>query len=336
MCKSVVNIFLVGLGIFCMNNAIAEQKKQVIVIGAGLAGMEAAQRTARNGGFETTIIAGPKPGGLLVSAGEVENMPGIPKMRGYEIVDLCIKKTQELGVKMVYDTVKAIRPVVDEHAKRVYELELESGAVLTAHAVIIASGSAPKKLGAPGEETYWGRGVSSCAICDCFVVKDGHAVIIGGGDVAIEHVLELVHYAKRITVLVRGDKMRAPLYRQEKIHSYPHVTVCYNTELERIDGDSERARSITIKNNKNGSQETLAVDCVFLAIGHTPNTLFCRDFVACREDGTIFLASRTQETSVPGIFAAGDVADNRYRQGGVAWGDGIKAGMDAIMYLNNL
>jgi thioredoxin reductase (NADPH) len=200
--------------------------------------------------------------------------------------------------------------------------------------VIIATGASPRKLGVPGEEQYWGSGVTTCAICDAPFYKGKNVVVVGGGDSAVEEAMQLTPYAKNITILVRKDAMRASAHMQKLLTDFPNITVEYNKEIHEIIGDGSKITGVKLFDNGSKIFEKRPIDGVFLAIGHEPNTQLFKDNLEMDSLGYIVVKDRGQETSTPGIFAAGDVEDHTYRQAGVAAGSGIKAALDADAFLN--
>ncbi|KKR96050.1 MAG: Thioredoxin reductase [candidate division TM6 bacterium GW2011_GWE2_41_16] len=333
--KVLINIALVGVVMVCDAKS---HKRKVLVIGAGPAGCAAAMVIAR-GGFEVDVLRGNNPGGQLMGAGVVENVLGVTPKRGYQIIADMAEQAEKFGVHFIDDTAFNI-----DDSARPFKVTCDSGDVLQPDAVILATGGSPRMLGIPGENEYWGKGVSSCAVCDCFMVKGKHAIIIGGGDSAVDHILHLVDYADTITLCVRSERMRAAPHSQKKLQSYltcksgeePKLRILYNTDIVSVRGDGERLAHVQLRDKTTGVVSEAAAAGLFLAIGHIPQSDVCPVSVQKNDDGTIYLPSRTQATTCPGFFAAGDVADSVYRQVDIAKGDGTKAGHDAIRYLWSL
>ena len=215
-----------------------------------------------------------------------------------------------------------------------FKLITEDNVIIHAASVIIATGATPKKLNVLGEQEYWGKGVTTCAICDAPFFKDSTVVVVGGGDSAAEEALQLAPFVKHATILVRGNQMRASAAMQEHLKGHTNISIRYNSKITAINGDKKFVKSIDIV--ENGKQLTEPIDGVFLAIGHEPNTSLFKDFVNLDANNYITLKDNTQITSIPAVFAAGDVADHRYRQAGVASGDGIEAALDASEFLRTL
>ncbi len=302
----------------------------IAVIGSGPAGLMAATYGAR-GGKDAFVIEGNKPGGLLMDTTEVENWPGEISIRGPEIIKKLRSQAAYQGVRFVADAIERI-----DVSDWPYTLYTENGDVMHALTVIIATGASPRRLGIPSEEQYWGAGVTSCAVCDAPFYKGQQVVVIGGGDSAIEEAIQLAVYAKKITILVRKDQMRAADAMKSRIEQYgDKISVKYNVEVRKIIGDGEFVTGVELYNNKTNKIEQLAANGVFLAIGHDPNTAFIQNVVQTDSAGYISVNGRTQHTSVPGIFAAGDVEDSRYRQAGSSAGHGSDAGLDAVRFLDD-
>jgi thioredoxin reductase (NADPH) len=303
--------------IFSLNTATT------IVIGSGPGGLSSALYAKRFGGI-VFVFEGENPGGQLMGTGIVENWPGIYNLSGPEIISESRKQVEQSGAYFISDSIKEI--VTSEYP---YKLVSNSGKVYYAYSIIISTGSSPRKLDCLGEEKFWGKGVSTCAICDAPLYKEKKVVVVGGGDSACEEAMQLATYAEIVYVLVRKDKMRASAVMQDRVKKNKRIKILYNTEIVSINGD-KKVTSIKVKKNKNS--EDLPVDGVFIAIGHIPNTQFIKDNIDCDESGLIICRGRTQETSIDGIYAVGDVS-NDYRQAGVASGEGIKAAIEAYRFL---
>ena len=302
----------------------------VAVIGSGPAGLSAALYASRFA-RKTVVIEGKNRGGQLMETSYVENWPGFEKILGPEVMEKLHEQAARFHPLFLADTVESV-----DFGSWPLVIKTNDGLTIHALSVIIATGSSPKKLGAPGEQEYWGRGVTTCAICDAPFYKDEEVVVVGGGDSAVEEAIQLAPYAKKITLLVRGTTMRASQVMQSRLAGYPNIVVRYNTSIKQILGDGVHVTGVDIVDTKTQETSHMRVSGVFLAIGHTPNSaLFARD-LQVDDVGYIKNVGRSQATSVPGVFAAGDVEDNVYRQAGVAAGNGIKAGIDADRFLTAL
>lgn len=313
---------------------IVEDKDNLVpflVLGSGPASLSAALYGARTK-IRTVVLKGNQPGGQLTGTTYVENWPGIRKIRGPEVVQDLEAQAAQFGAIMVNDSAKSV-----DFSQWPYLVVTEEGKQLYAMAVFIGTGSTPRRLGIPGEEKYWGRGVTTCAICDAPFHKGHDVVVVGGGDSAVEEALELAPYVNKVTVLVRTDKMRASPSMIEQMNRCDNIFLKYNMQVVEVKGDGEHVTSIVVKDTHTKKvEEWPTIKGLFLAIGHEPNTKIFNGQVATTPNNYIKLDSRRQQTSVPGVFAAGDVADDRYRQAGVAAGDGIKAGLDAVWWLGHL
>lgn len=300
----------------------------VAVIGSGPAGLAAALYCARSG-LHTVVFEGDHPGGQLMETSWVENWPGMVKKMGPDLIKGARLQALEFGALFAAETVKKI-----DITEWPYRLEMASGLKIEALSVIIATGATPKRLNVPGEAEYWGKGVTTCATCDAPFYGDAAVVVVGGGDAAVEQVLQLVTYARQVTVLVRGDSMRASTQMRERLKAYDRVKIVYKSHITQITGDGRHVNKIIV--SIDGKKTEVPVTGVFLAIGHMPNIDVFKDVVTFDPHGCIAVYGRSQKTAVRGIFAAGDVADPVYRQAGVAAGDGIKAGLDAAAFLRDI
>lgn len=296
------------------------------IIGAGPAGYSAAVYAAR-AGYSTALWAGPEPGGQLMTTNTVDNFLGFPEgVMGPELMELCRKQVERLGAKIIQDIVTAIEP---QDGQFVLNADKQPGKV---RAVIIASGAVSKWLGIESETKFRGKGISVCATCDGFFFKGKKVAVVGAGDVAMEDTCTLVQYAESVTVLVRGDEdeMKASKIMYERAKNHPKVKFMFNTEVDEFLGDAT-LKSARVKNRLTGETQEIPLDGVFIAIGHKPNTEpFCK-LVACDEGG--YIKVNGTATNVPGIFAAGDVADKVYRQAITSAGTGCMAALDAKKWL---
>ncbi len=303
----------------------------IAIIGSGPAGLNAALYGAR-AGLYTVVFEGKAPGGQLVGTSYVENWPGIPKMLGAQLVEQNKLQAATFGALMVPETIAEV-----DFSVWPYILRTEDGQEVGALTVIIATGSNPRRLSetgvVKGESEYWGYGVSSCAICDAPFYKGKNVVIIGGGDSAIEEATLLTAYADKVTILVRGTQLRAAAVMQARLKDNPKINVLFHTKVSEVLGDGKVVTGVRLTDTQENKSYDLETDGVFLAIGHLPNTALFKKSITLDKLGYITLKDRSQRTNLPGVFAAGDVADPRYRQAGVAAGDGIKAALEAIEFL---
>jgi thioredoxin reductase (NADPH) len=302
----------------------------IAVLGSGPAGWSAALYGARLG-HKTLVISGPEPGGQLMQTSYIENWPGFQKIKGSVAVQNVADQAKNFGARVLSDIVTNI-----DTTRWPFELTTEQGHTIHAQAIIMATGSTPRRLHVPGEDTFWGDGVGTCAICDAPFFKDKDVVVIGGGDSAAEKAMQLAHYAKRVTILVRKDTMRASHVMQQLLRSVSNVSIKYNVELERVTGDDTGVKAVEIRSNSTRELTAFPCEGVFIAIGHDPNSSLVKGKVDLAPSGHIICRGRTQETSIPGIFAAGDVEDDRYEQAGSASGRGIDAAIDADRFLREI
>ena len=309
---------------------MSEQTTDVIIIGSGPAGYTAAIYLGR-AGYHPVVIAGAlTPGGQLVNTTEVENFPGFPDgIMGPDLMDAMRKQAERFGAEIVYDDV--VSADVQGDSKRVV---LDGGDTYTARAVIVATGSQVRKLGVPGEVEYSGRGVSYCATCDGFFFRGKPIVVVGGGDSALTEADFLSRFGSSVTVIHRRDTFRASRILVDRAEKNPKVYFRMNAVVERVNGDDESgAHSVTIRDTVTGDMTEIPANGVFVAIGHTPATEFLHGALQLDEHGYITVDGSSTRTSVPGVFAAGDVVDGVYRQAISSAGMGCRAALDAQAYL---
>lgn len=313
-----------------MLGRMSEQTTDVIIIGSGPAGYTAAIYLGR-AGYRPVVIAGAlTPGGQLVNTTEVENFPGFPDgIMGPDLMDAMRKQAERFGAEIVYDDV--VSADVQGDSKHVV---LDGGDTYTARAVIVATGSQVRKLGVPGEAEYSGRGVSYCATCDGFFFRGKPIVVVGGGDSALTEADFLSRFGSSVTVIHRRDTFRASRILVDRAEKNPKVDFRMNAVVERVNGDDESgAHSVTIRDTVTGDTTEIPANGVFVAIGHTPATGFLHGALQLDEHGYITVDGSSTRTSVPGVFAAGDVVDGVYRQAISAAGMGCRAALDAQAYL---
>ncbi len=311
---------------------MTEQVRNTIIIGSGPAGYTAALYAAR-ADLSPLLIEGTEFGGALMTTTEVENFPGFPDgITGPELMDAMRKQAEHFGAHLLTADVSKvslgaqfgdIKTVwVDQTAYR-------------ARTVIVATGSAWRRLGVPGESEYLGHGVSSCATCDGFFFRDQDIAVIGGGDSAMEEATFLTRFAKSVTIVHRRDAFRASQIMQQRALDNPKITVKWNSTVEEILGseDSKSVNGVRITNRKTGQTEILPVTGVFVAIGHIPRTELVVGQLDLDESGYVLTQAPTSHTNIPGVFAAGDVVDHTYQQAITAAGSGCVAALDAERYL---
>jgi thioredoxin reductase (NADPH) len=302
--------------------------RHVIIIGSGPAGYTAAIYAARANLEPLVIASSVEFGGELMKTTEVENFPGFPEgIMGPELMERMQKQAERFGAEIVYDDVVSLE--LEGPVKRV---TLGSGEVHEAHTVIYATGSAYRKLGLADEERLSGYGVSWCATCDGAFFRQKKVAVVGGGDSALEEATFLTRFADLVYVIHRRDSFRASAAMQERAFADPKIQVIWNNEVAHIYGD-EKVTGIGIVNTVDGTETTLDVQGLFVAIGADPRTHLVHGQLELAPEGTIAVEGRTSRTSLPGVFAAGDVVDPTYKQAATAAGSGVVAALDAEHYL---
>ena len=304
--------------------------ENVIIIGTGCAGYTAAIYTAR-ANLKPILLSGTQPGGQLTTTTEVENFPGFPEgMMGPELMMRMQQQAEKFGARIEWDTVQAVEKAADGHfvlkgASNTYE----------AKTVIVATGAAPRHLGLPNEKQLIGRGLTSCATCDGAFYRDVPVCVIGGGDSACEEADFLTRFASRVYLIHRRDELRASKIMADRVLANPKIEPVWNSTVsEYLTDDKGEMRAVTLKNTVDGTEKELEVACVFVAIGHVPNSSFLGDLVDLDENGYILQIPGKTATKTPGLFAAGDVADHYYRQAITAAGQGCAAALEAERYLS--
>lgn len=302
--------------------------EKVIIIGSGPAGLTAAVYAAR-AQLEPLVFVGDTLGGQVAISSEIENYPGFPEaLTGPELGELFQKQAERFGARLEYDTITSVDLSVRPFKVTAYGGEHET------HALIIATGSSPRKLGVPGEEEFAGRGVSYCATCDGFFYRDKEIVMVGGGDAAIEESMFLTRFASTVYQVHRRNQLRAERYMQERAFRNEKIDFIWDSVVDEIVGD-QVVTGVRLRNVKTGEERLHPVQGVFIAIGHTPNTEFLGGQVTLNEQGYILTDERGR-TNVPGVYAAGDVQDWRYRQIATSVGDGCRAAMEVEKYIAEL
>lgn len=303
--------------------------EKVIIIGAGPAGYTAAIYAAR-AKLSPAVFTGEQPGGQLMWTTMVENFPGFPDgIDGVELMGVRMKKQAEkFGARIIAENI-----VSADFSSHPFKLVSSKGGEYQAEAVIIATGASAVWLGVPGEEEYKGKGVSVCATCDGFFFKGKEVVVVGGGDAAMEEALDLAKFASKVTVLLRGSKLKASKIMVEQARAEPKIDFVWNVSIKEILGNGTKVTGAKVLNSQTNEESEMKFDGLFLAIGRKPNTDIFRDQLELDEGGYIICRGRSSETSVAGVFAAGDAADARYRQAITAAGSGCMAAMDAERWL---
>ena len=301
----------------------------IIIIGSGPAGLTAGIYASR-ANLKPLIIDGTDPGGQLMGTTLVENWPGEKSILGPTLMKNMREHAQQTGSNFMSGEIISV-----DFKHYPFTLTTKKNEQLKAHSVIIATGATPKRLGVPGESDYWGRGVTTCAVCDGTFYKDKPVIIVGGGDTAMEDASFMTRYTNDITIVQVLDSLSASAAMQERVLDNPKINILYTSTVTEIHGDGQGVTGVAIHNQKNGSQITLPVNAVFVAIGLKPNTHMLKGQISLEDNGYLIVKNHTR-TSVEGVFAAGDVADYRYRQAVTSAGSGCMAALDAERYLEKL
>lgn len=303
---------------------------KVVIIGSGPAGYTAAIYASR-AMLQPTLIQGIQPGGQLTITTDVENYPGFADViQGPWLMEQMQAQAQHVGTNIVYDHVNKV-----ELGARPFRLTCDSGDIYLADAVIVATGAQARWLDLPSEQKFKGYGVSACATCDGFFYKNKEVFVIGGGNTAVEEALFLTNFASKVTVVHRRDHFRAERILQDRLFKHPKIEVVWDTVLHDVMGDENplKVRRIALKNLKTGVVTERAADGVFIAIGHQPASELFAGQLEMKPSGYIVTAGHSTATSVPGVFAAGDVTDDIYRQAVTAAGQGCMAALETERFL---
>ncbi len=309
---------------------MTEHRTKVLIIGSGPAGYTAAIYTAR-ANLSPLLVAGMQPGGQMTITTDVENYPGFEEViQGPWLMEQMQKQAEAVGTKMFSDTIAKV-----DFSKRPFICTSESGDTYIADVVIIATGAQAKWLGIPSEEKFRGYGVSGCATCDGFFFRGKEVAVIGGGNAAVEEALFLSNHASKITIIHRRDAFRAEKILQDRLMKDPKIEVLWDHVVEAFVGNENppELTGLRLKNVKTGEAKDLKVSGAFVAIGHKPSTEVFKGHLDMDKVGYILCKPGTTHTSVPGVFAAGDVQDAVYRQAVTAAGQGCMAALDAARFL---
>lgn len=310
---------------------MSNQEVELVIVGSGPAGYTAAVYAARAGLAPNVIAGSVTAGGALMTTTEVENFPGfVDGVQGPELMESMRAQAERFGARIVYDD--AIRLDLEGDVKII---ETGAGMTYRARAVVLAMGSAYRKLGLPEEERLSGHGVSWCATCDGFFFRDKEIAVIGGGDSAMEEALFLTRFASKVTVVHRRDEFRASKIMAQRVLDDPKIEVAWNSEVAAILGD-EQVTGLTLRDTITGAERRLDATGVFVAIGHDPRSELVTGQVDTDADGYVRVAHPSTRTNLAGVFAAGDLVDHTYRQAITAAGTGCAAAQDAQHYLSNL
>jgi thioredoxin reductase (NADPH) len=312
---------------------MASTHHTLIIIGSGPAGLTAGLYAAR-ASLEPLVFEGIQPGGQLTITTEVENYPGFPQgIMGPELMDQFRSQAHRFGATSLYKNITRV-----DFASRPFRLWADEE-LYTADAVIVATGASAKLLGLPSEKEYMGYGVSACATCDGFFFKGLEVVVVGGGDTAVEEATFLTKFATKVSIIHRRDELRASKIMQEKARRNPKISFVWDSVVEEVLGKTENGKKsvtgVRLKNVKSGQHSTLKTDGVFMGIGHKPNTDLFGGILEMDPNGYLVIQEGSTRTNVPGVFAAGDVADSVYRQAITAAGSGCMAAIDAERWLES-
>lgn len=301
------------------------QQVDVVIIGAGPAGLTAGIYAGR-AQLRTLILEKGLPGGQIAQTEEVENYPGFDEaVSGPELSQRMVKQAEKFGAKILMEEVQGLARKGEGFVVTGYDGDYE------APAVIVATGATPRRLGVPGEDEFYGRGVSTCATCDGFFYRGKHVIVVGGGDAAVEEGMFLTKFADKVTVIHRRDELRANKEAQRRAFANPKMSWLWNTVVEEVLG-GEQVTGVTVRDVASGERGTLEADGVFIYVGHDPNTSYLGGLLELTPSGYAKVRDEIY-TNVPGIFAAGDVADEVYRQLSTSVGAGTRAAMAAERYL---
>jgi thioredoxin reductase (NADPH) len=300
--------------------------RNIIIIGQGPAGLTAAIYAAR-AGYQPLLLTSPTDMGQLEQTTEVGNFPGFPEgIMGPELVENMKKQAMNYGAEMQTATVEKIS------GNGPFTLQT-STEELKCRSILIATGARPRRMGLESETRLWGHGVTACATCDGFFYRNKKVAVLGGGDSACEEALVLTKFASEVTLVHRRDQLRASKIMADKVLSHPKIKVIWNAIVEEIIGDTASGVSgLKLKDKSSSEINTIPLDGVFISIGHVPNTAFLKDFIELDPEGYVIL-KKGMMTSVPGIFAAGDVHDHKYRQAISSAGFGCQAALEMEHWL---
>jgi thioredoxin reductase (NADPH) len=309
---------------------MASEHLRLVIIGSGPAGYTAAVYAAR-AMLAPVLISGPQPGGQMTITTDVENYPGFAEViQGPWLMDQMRLQAEHVGTRMVSDQVSRL-----DLSVRPFRIECESGEVYLADSVIVATGAQAKWLDVPSEEKFRGYGLSACATCDGFFFRGKEVAVIGGGNTAVEEALFLTNFAAKVTLVHRRDALRAEKILQERLFKNPKIEMLWDHDVVDYVGSDgpPKVNGVLLRNVKTGEKKELKLDGVFVAIGHQPSTELVKDQLKMKPSGYVWTAPDSTVTSIPGVFAAGDVTDDIYRQAVTAAGMRCMAALEAERFL---
>ncbi len=308
---------------------MVDETHRVVILGSGPAGLTAALYTAR-ANLAPIVIAGSQPGGQLTITTEVENYPGFEHgIQGPEMMEVFRRQAERFGAEVIEDEVTEA-----DLGKRPFELKAGKRVIRT-HSLIVATGASAKLLALPSEKRLMGFGVSACATCDGFFFKDKEALVVGGGDTAMEEATFLTKFCSKVSVVHRRDQLRASKIMQDRALKNAKIGFIWNSTIDEIYGQPDKTgvTGARLRNVKTGATTDVRIDAVFMAIGHKPNTDLFKGQLEMDETGYLIVRPGSTYTNIEGVFAAGDVADRIYRQAVTAAGTGCMAAIDAERWL---
>jgi thioredoxin reductase (NADPH) len=305
-------------------------KTKLLILGSGAAGLTAAIYAAR-GGLKPLVVHGLQPGGQMTITTDVENYPGFAEViQGPWLMEQMTKQAEHVGAEFAHDIIVDV-----DLGRRPFRLKGDSGETYETEALIIATGAQAKWLGIPSEAKFQGFGVSACATCDGFFYRGKDVVVVGGGNTAVEEALYLSGLAKSVTVVHRRNSFRAEKILQDRLFAKKNVEILWDHAIDEILGEAQppSVKAVRLANAKTGAKRELKIDGVFIAIGHKPATELFAGKLAMKENGYLIVKPGTVETGVEGVWAAGDVCDDVYRQAVTAAGMGCMAALEAERFL---
>ena len=308
----------------------ATHRSKVLILGSGPAGYTAAIYAAR-ASLKPVLVQGIQPGGQLTITTDVENYPGFADViQGPWLMEQMQKQAEHVGTRLFFDTIVDV-----DLSRRPFVCLGDSGDRYESDALIISTGATAKWLGIPTEETFRGGGVSACATCDGFFFRGKEVVVVGGGNTAVEEALFLTNFASQVTIVHRRDHFRAERILQDRLFKHPKIKVVWDSAIDEIRGaeNPSKVTHVRLKNVKTGALTEVPADGVFIAIGHAPATDLVKGQIKLKPSGYVEVAPNSTATSIPGLFAAGDVADEVYRQAVTAAGLGCMAALEAERFL---
>jgi thioredoxin reductase (NADPH) len=302
---------------------------KVLIIGSGPAGYTAAIYAAR-AMLNPVLIQGMQPGGQLTITTEVENWPGDTEVQGPDLMVRMENQARAVGTEIVSDYISDL-----DLSQRPFVARADSGEVYTADAIILATGAQAKWLGLPSEEKFKGFGVSACATCDGFFYRNQEIVVVGGGNTAVEEALFLTNFASKVTLIHRRDTLRAEKILQERLFKHPKIETLWHHEIDEVYGSEAPlgVEGVRVRDVRTGEVSSLAATGVFVAIGHAPASQLVADQLELHNGGYVKVEAGSTKTSIPGVFAAGDLTDHIYRQAVTSAGMGCMAALDAERFL---